>query len=125
MSLQYQARQQADGYGRSTGWNAVEASRRVRSLNDKELAETDIELSRSIEGRWFRFDNGVAEGPDGDGQAKVVPVATGFEACSSAGRRPRGLRPVPPAGRSVSFRTGKTTMVVIGEKAKRSSPPLR
>jgi Ca-activated chloride channel homolog len=118
IALQQQARQQADGYGRSTGSNAVEASRRVRSLKDKEVAETELEVSRTIQGRAFRWTEGVWRDETATGRVKVVPVRYGSEAYFRLVAARADWARFLSAGRSVVFRTGKSTVVAVGEKGK-------
>ncbi|MCC2670161.1 MAG: Vault protein inter-alpha-trypsin domain protein [Armatimonadetes bacterium] len=116
--LQKQSRQQADGFQRSTGANAVEASRRLRALRDQEKAETEVEVSRTVEGRAFRFENGAWKDQTATGKVTVVAVKYGSEAYFKlVGARTEWAR-FMAQGRRVSFRAGKSTVVVVDEKGK-------
>lgn len=111
-------RQQAEGFNRSTGWNAVEASKRVQSLKDRAQADGDVEVSRNIEGRVFRNQNGAWVDQSATGKLTLVPVKFGSDAYFAlVAARPEWARYLS-AGREVTFRTGKSTAVVVGEKGK-------
>lgn len=116
--LQQQARQQADGFQRSTGANAVEASRRVRALKEQARTEMDFDVARTVEGRGFRMENGVWRDQTAVGKLTLVPVKYGSEAyfklISARAEWARFLS----QGRRVVFRTGKSTAVVVSEKGK-------
>ncbi|MGV3722808.1 MAG: VWA domain-containing protein, partial [Actinomycetota bacterium] len=113
-----QARQQADGFQRSTGANAVEASRRVRALKQQAQTEMDFDISRNVEGRSFRMENGVWRDQTARGKLTLVPVKYGsdayFKLIAARAEWARFLS----QGRQVVFRTGKRTAVVVSEKGK-------
>ena len=117
-TLQQQTRQQADGYYRSTGWNAVEASRRVQQLKDKRTGETEVEVSRQIEGRSFRSVDGAWIDQTAPAKPKVVAVKYGSEAYFKLVTTRAEWARFLSAGRQVTFRTGKTTVVAVGETGK-------
>jgi Ca-activated chloride channel family protein len=108
-------RQQIDGYGRSTGWNAVEASRRVRDLKDKTVAESDVEVTRSIEGRTFRREANRWIEQGIDVKAKQVKIKYGSDAYFRLVAAKKEWARYLSLGREVTFRTGKGTVVIIGE----------
>lgn len=116
--LLQQARQQADGFPRTTGANAVEASRRVRYLKAKEQAVTDYEVSRTVGGRTFRMQDGYWRDQTASGKLTIVPVKYGsdayFKLISARIEWARFLA----QGRQVIFRSGKSTAVVVGEAGK-------
>lgn len=116
--LQQQARQQADGYYRSTGANAVEASKRVQQLKEKKVADSEVEVSRNVNGRAFHFSEGNWR--DGTVQAKSTPVLVkyGSDAYFQLISRNADWARYLSAGRNVTFRSGKTAVVTVGEKGK-------
>lgn len=118
-NLQRQSRQQADGYYRSTGWNAVEASRRVQQLKDKALGDSEVEVAKTVNGRGFRQQQGawVDETAPAKPQ-QVVQVKYGSEAYFQLISRNSDWARFLSAGRQVTFRSGKTTVVQVGEKGK-------
>jgi hypothetical protein len=118
-TLQRQSRQQADGYYRSTGWNAVEASRRVQQLKDKALGDSEVEVAKTVNGRGFRQQQGawVDETAPAKPQ-QVVQVKYGSEAYFQLVTRNADWARFLSAGRQVTFRSGKTAVVQVGEKGK-------
>lgn len=112
-----QARQQQDGFDRSTGWNAVEASRRLQQLKSKEQADVEVEVNRTVEGRRFQWqqqrwqDESVAQG-----KPKVVAIKYGSDAYFKLIAARQDWARFASLGKQVTFRTGKTTVVAIGEK---------
>ncbi len=112
-----QVRQQREGFDRSTGWNAVEASRRVRQLKDSLQAVKEVETYRSVQGRRFRFQGGrwVDETlPAGKG--RVVEVKFGSDAYFQLIAANPDWARFLSVGRDVTFRSGKNTQVVVGAK---------
>lgn len=117
-TLQQQARQQADGFQRSTGANAVEASRRLRELREQDKAEANVEFTRTIEGRNFSRDDGMWKDQTVPGKARVIAVKYGSDAYFQlVAAKPEWAR-LLSLGRRVTFRSGKSTVVVIDEKGK-------
>ncbi|MFN3651184.1 MAG: VIT domain-containing protein [Armatimonadota bacterium] len=118
-TAQTRARQQVDGYfNRSTGWNAVEASKRVRELKDRSVAEGDVEVRRTVEGRAFELQGEVWRDRTLPAKAKPVEVQYGSEAYFQLLRAKPEWAKFLALGRQVAFRTGKTAAVVIGPKGK-------
>jgi len=116
--VQQQARQEADGFQRSTGANAVQASRRVRALKEQARTESDYEVSRTVEGRAFRMEQGVWRDQTATGKLTLVPVKYGSEAYFKIiAAKPQWAKFLSQ-GRQVVFRTGKATALVISEKGK-------
>ena len=115
---QQKARQQADGFQRSTGANAVEASRRLRELRDTEKTESEVELSRSVEGRTFLLQGGVWKDQSASGKVTLVPIKYGSEAYFQLLTRNPAWAKFLSQGRRVTFRSGKATVVVVDEKGK-------
>lgn len=115
---QQQARQQADGFQRSTGPNAVEASKRLRELREKDRTEPEFEYSRTVEGRLFLLDGGLWRDQTATGKVTIVPVKYGSEAYFQLVARKPEWAKFLALGRRVGFRTGKATMVLVDEKGK-------
>lgn len=112
-----QVRQQREGFDRSTGWNAVEASRRVRQLKDSFQALKEVETYRSVQGRRFRLKGSrwVEEAlPAGKG--RVVEVKFGSDAYFKLISANPDWARLLSVGREVTFRSGRTTQVAVGEK---------
>lgn len=117
-AAQQRARQQADGFQRSTGANAVEASRRVRALRETEQTESEVELSRSVEGRSFLLQGGVWKDQSAPGKVTLIPVKYGSEAYFQLLTRKPEWAKFLSQGRRVTFRSGKATVVAVDEKGK-------
>jgi hypothetical protein len=115
---QQRARQQADGFQRSTGANAVEASRRLRELRDTDKTESEVELSRSVEGRSFLLQSGVWKDQSAPGKVTVVPIKYGSDAYFQLLTRKPEWSKFLSQGRRVTFRSGKATVVAVDEKGK-------
>ena len=110
-------RQQAEGFNRSTGWNAVEASRRVRELKDKRLGDSEVEVSRSVGGRVFRNRAGAwFEESAEQGKPRIIAIRYGSEAYFRLVTARAEWARYLSVGRQVTFRTGKSTVVTVGEK---------
>lgn len=117
-ALQQQARQQADGFQRSTGANAIEASRRLRELREQDKAEANVEFTRTIEGRNFFREDGMWKDQTVTGKPRVIAVKYGSEAYFQlVAAKPEWARFLS-LGRRVTFRSGKSTVVVIDEKGR-------
>jgi Ca-activated chloride channel family protein len=118
--LEQQARfkQQADGYYRSTGANAVEASKRVRQLKDSEQAVDEVESQRLIAGRQFQWQKGQWADQTATPKMTRVDVKYGSDAYFQLLSENKDWAKFMAAGKQVMFRTGKTTVVQIGEKGK-------
>jgi Ca-activated chloride channel family protein len=117
-ALKREVAQQADGLNRTTGENAIQASRRLKALKDAEQAETEVELTRSIGGRAFRFEKGAWVDETAKGKLRPVAVKYGSEAYFQLVSRRADWARYLSAGKRVQFRSGKTTMVVVGETGK-------
>jgi Ca-activated chloride channel family protein len=113
---QQQARQQADGFQRSTGPNAVEASKRLRELREQDRAEPEVEFSRTVEGRLFIREGELWKDQTATGKVTVVPVKYGSEAYFQLVARKRDWAKFLALGRRVAFRAGKSTVVLVDEK---------
>jgi len=111
------ARQQADGYYRTTGQNAVEASKRVQQLKEKQTDETEVEVVRTVQGRAFRAEKGQWVDETAKGKLTTVNVRYGSDAYFKLIANPEWARYLS-LGRQVTFRSGKSTQVVVGEKGK-------
>jgi hypothetical protein len=110
--------QQIDGFRRSTGWNAVEASKRLKTLNSREQAEADVELTRTVAGRGFQFAEGGWIDTSIPAKPKTVTVQYGSEAYFKLVSASADWARYLSLGRQVAFRTGKSTVVVVDEKGK-------
>jgi hypothetical protein len=117
-AAQQRARQQADGFQRSTGANAVEASRRLRELRDTEKSESEVEVSRSVQGRTFLLQGGMWKEQSAPGKVTLVPIKFGSEAYFQLLSHKPEWAKFLSQGRRVAFRSGKGTMVVVDEKGK-------
>lgn len=115
--------QQVDGFKRSTGWNAVESSKQLRSLRDREQAEADVELTQSVAGRTFQIQNGGWVDQTIAGKPKLVPVKYGSDAYFQLVSARKEWARYLSLGRQVAFRTGKTTVVVVDDKGKEKLTP--
>jgi Mg-chelatase subunit ChlD len=115
---QQMARRQADGYYRSTGQNAVEASKRVQDLKDKQRGDTEVEVTRSIQGRSFRVTQGAWVDETAKGKLTTVAVRYGSEAYFKLIAADPEWARFLSLGKQVTFRSGKSTMVVVGDKGK-------
>jgi Ca-activated chloride channel family protein len=114
------AKREEAGFKQSTGAYAVDASRRLRELKDKEVTESEVGVGRTIEGRAFRYseDGRWTDQTATEKTLKVVPVKYGSDAYFRlVAVKPEWARFLS-AGRQVTFRTGKTTVVAVGEKGK-------
>src|SRR5207248_1276091 len=107
-----------DGFYRSTGANAVEASKRLRELKEQKQAETEVEVSRTVEGRSFRCANGRWMDETATGKLRIVPVRYGSDAYFRLVAARRQWARFLANGRSVTFRSGKSTVVVVGDRGK-------
>ena len=117
---QVKARQQAAGFRNTTGWNAVEASRRVRELKDAVRAEDDLSIagSRTVNGRAFRLENGAWKEAGVPAKAPVVQVKYGSDAYFQLISAKPEWAWLLSLGKSVLFKTGKTTCVSVGQTGK-------
>jgi Ca-activated chloride channel family protein len=118
--LQEQRRQEAEGFSRSTGLSAVEASRRVQQLKDQDKAETDLELRRVVQGRAFRRANQawIEDEVKREGaKDRTVAVKYGTDAYFKLLSRAEWAKFLS-LGKEVTFRTGKTTLVHVGPAGK-------
>lgn len=115
---QQQARQQADGFQRSTGPNAVEASKRLRELREQDRTEPEVEFSRTVEGRLFIREGELWKDQSATGKVTIVPVKYGSEAYFQLVARKPEWAKFLALGRRVGFRTGKATVVLVDEKGK-------
>lgn len=111
-------KQQVDGYSRSTGANAVEASKRVRQLKDSEQAIDEVESQRIIAGRQFQWQKGQWMDQTATPKMTRVDVKYGSDAYFQLLSENKEWAKYLAAGKQVLFRTGKTTVVQIGEKGK-------
>ena len=118
--LEQQARfkQQADGYYRSTGANAVEASKRVRELKDQVQVIDEVESQRMIAGRQFQWQKGQWMDQTATPKMTRVDVKYGSDAYFQLLSENKDWAKYMAAGKQVLFRTGKSTVVQIGEKGK-------
>ncbi len=111
-------RQQADGFDRNSGANAVEASRRLRQLQERAVDEQEVEAVRQVSDRAFRFSAGQWQDQTAPAKPVVVPVRYGSEAYFQVLRARAEWAKFLALGRQVAFRTGKQTVVSVGEKGK-------
>ena len=111
-------RKQADGYQRSTGSNAVEASKRVRQLKDSEVAEDELEIQRNVSGRQFRWQKDQWVDQSVTAKMTQVNVKYGSDAYFKLITANPEWSRYMSVGKQLTFRTGKSTQVVIGEKGK-------
>lgn len=112
------ARQRADGYYRSTGANAVEASKQLQQLKFKERGDTEVEVTRNVRGRAFRFSQGQWNDATLPAKGAPLQIKYGSEAYFQLVNRKTEWAQFLSVGREVTFRTGKTAVVQIGEKGK-------
>jgi Ca-activated chloride channel family protein len=121
---QLRAKQEAAGFKAALGQDAVAASRRLRELKDRAGAdERDVDLSRTVAGRGFRFEKGLWSEQSPRPPAATVTVKYGSDAYFQLVAARAEWAKILSLGRRVSFRTGKTTAVTIAETGKEKLTP--
>ena len=94
------------------------ASRRLRSLRDQTKAVDEVEVSRTVAGRTFRSGKNGWEDETAKPEMRQVEVKYGSDAYFQLiSAKPEWARYLS-VGKQVSLRTGKGTVVVVGEKGK-------
>lgn len=117
--VRLQVRKETEGFSLTSGASAVEASRRVRSLKERELGAAEIELRRGVAGRSFRREKTRWRDESAPAGARVVPIKYGSEAYFKLLGRAEWARCLS-LGREVTLRTGKRTVVEVGPQGKES-----
>ncbi len=119
-----EVRRQQYGFSQTTGANAIESSRAVRALKERVTAgEDEMGATRQAGGRAFRYTEAGWLDGTAPTKPKQVAIKYGSDAYFKLLSANKEWTPYLALGRRVTFRTGKTTVVVIGEQGKEKLTP--
>lgn len=107
----------SDALKQNVGQDAVDVSRSLRSLRERQVTGNDPDVLRTVQGRGFRRDGLAWRDTTAPAKPTTVAVKYGSDAYFRLLSRTEWARYLA-LGRAVTFRTGKTTVVAVGETGK-------
>ena len=118
-------RARREALAENVGRQAVAASRALRELQQRGVADTDVELQREVAGRLFRWERGAWRDTTVPANARTVKIAYGSDAYFAVLRTYPQWTRFLALGRSLTLRTGRTTVLVIGETGAKTLTPAQ